>query len=336
MPTKTLFIISLLSWLLLTMVRAFRVPSTPISAFELERRVKQHDKEAIALQERERHLPQVRALRFLLEAVLTVLFITLLVTAYGFWVGAFWSMVGLLLLPIFGRTHMVRGGAEEWYSKNEVKILELAAQLKGPLRFFQQDSELPPVTLHSKEELLFLTQQAKGVLSPNERDLLQHSLQFSELRVEDIMTPRSVVETVEANETVGALLLDRLHRTGHSRFPIIEGDIDHVVGMLYLHDVISLDKTVQLAREAMQSKVFYIRHDATLDHALHAFLRTHHHLFVVVNENRETVGIISLEDVIEALLGRKIDDEFDAFSDLRKVAARNPHKINLPPQRQDV
>ena len=84
------------------------------------------------------------------------------------------------------------------------------------------------------------------------------------------------------------------------------------------------------------ARVFYIHELQTLDHALAAFIKTHHHLFVVINEYRETVGILSLEDVTEALIGRKIVDEFDAHDDLRKVANHNPHKLNSAPHHTDV
>jgi hypothetical protein len=60
-------------------------------------------------------------------------------------------------------------------------------------------------------------------------------------------------------------------------------------------------------------------------------------LFIVVNEFRETVGLLSLEDVIEALLGQKIIDEYDVYGDIRKVATANPQKNNLPTKtRRDV
>ena len=111
-----------------------------------------------------------------------------------------------------------------------------------------------------------------------------------------------------------------------------------VVGLLYIQDLLTLDsgKRSGTAEKTMSPRVFYIREDQTLDHALAAFLRTHHHLFIVINEFRETVGIVSLEDVIEALLGRKIIDEFDTHEDLRTVAARNPRKNNHPQKREDV
>ncbi len=86
----------------------------------------------------------------------------------------------------------------------------------------------------------------------------------------------------------------------------------------------------------MKSPVYYIKDTQTLQHALAAFLKTHHLLFVVVNEYRETVGVITLEDVLEVLLGQKIMDEFDAHEDLRKVAARNPKSNNLPDKHHNV
>jgi CBS domain containing-hemolysin-like protein len=151
------------------------------------------------------------------------------------------------------------------------------------------------------------------------------------------MTPRGVIDSISKNELLGPLVLDDLHRTGHSRFPVIENDIDHVVGMLHIHDLFSLDiKRSTTVEKAMEQRVFYIREDHTLEKALAAFIRTHHHLFIVINEFRETVGVLSLEDVVEALLGRKIVDEFDAYDDLRAVAERNPRGNNHPAKREDI
>ena len=72
----------------------------------------------------------------------------------------------------------------------------------------------------------------------------------------------------------------------------------------------------------MEKKVYYIREDDTLEHALSAFIRTRHHLFIVINKNRETVGLLTLEDVMESLIGRRIVDEDDIHADLRAVAER--------------
>jgi CBS domain containing-hemolysin-like protein len=151
------------------------------------------------------------------------------------------------------------------------------------------------------------------------------------------MTPQSVIKYIDKKEFLGPLVLNDLHKHGHSRLPVINDDINHVVGILYLKDLLTLDvKKSATAEKIMEPKVYYIRADQTLGHALAAFLKTHHHLFIVVNEYRETVGLLTLEDVIEALIGRKIIDEFDAHDDLRAVALRNLNLNNRPDKREDV
>ena len=86
----------------------------------------------------------------------------------------------------------------------------------------------------------------------------------------------------------------------------------------------------------MEKRVFYINQEQTLDRALAAFIKTRHHLFVVVNGYRETAGILTLEDTIEALLGREIVDEFDVHDDLRVVAARSAKGNNDSPHGTNV
>jgi CBS domain containing-hemolysin-like protein len=180
-------------------------------------------------------------------------------------------------------------------------------------------------------------ERSEGLLSPDEKKLFAHGLDFPARQVHEIMTPRGVIDSLSKKELLGPLVLDDLHKTGHSRFPVTDGDIDHVVGMLYIQNLLTLDaKRSTTAEKAMEPRVFYIREDQTLQHALAAFLRTHHHLFIVVNEFRETVGLLSLEDVVEALIGRKIIDEFDMHDDLRVVAERNPRGNNKPQKREDV
>ena len=106
--------------------------------------------------------------------------------------------------------------------------------------------------------------------------------------------------------------------------------------MLYTHDLLDLRVENKTASDAMRNNVYYINETKSLSHALHGFLKTNHHLFVVVNHYRETVGLLTLEDVLEVLIGDKIVDEFDAFDDLRAVAESNPEKNNQPKGRKDI
>ena len=181
--------------------------------------------------------------------------------------------------------------------------------------------------------------QSSGAISPSEKKLITNGLKFNDMKIEEIMTPRSMIESVPMNELLGPLVLDDLHKKGYSRFPVIDGDIDHVVGMLRIQDLLTIDRKAKShrAETVMNKDVYYIRENQTLQHALAAFLKIQHHLFIVVNEFRETVGLLSLEDVIEALLGQKIIDEYDVYGDIRKAATANPQKNNLPTKtRRDV
>jgi len=137
--------------------------------------------------------------------------------------------------------------------------------------------------------------------------------------------PKRVVKMVAASETVGPILLDELSKSGHSRFPVYDEKRDNIVGILYLHDLVASKETGRVD-EVMSKKLTYVHEDFTLYQTLQAFLKTKRHLFLVVNSYEELVGIITIEDVIEQMIGRPIVDEFDRYDDLRAVAAAAAHK----------
>jgi CBS domain containing-hemolysin-like protein len=140
------------------------------------------------------------------------------------------------------------------------------------------------------------------------------------------MTPRHDIIGISKTDFLGPLMLNDLHKVGHSWLPVMDGDLDHIIGILNIKGLMTLDKKKSVTVDkAMQSKVYYVRDDQTLHHALVALLHTHHHLLIVINEARETVGILTLEDIIEALLGRQIVDEFNEHDNIRAVAAQKSH-----------
>jgi CBS domain containing-hemolysin-like protein len=184
------------------------------------------------------------------------------------------------------------------------------------------------VTLHTglyeHEDLLHLLQRQKDQpdsrISHDEIGLLEHTLTFAGKTVYECMVPRREVRTISADEQVGPVVIRELHDSGHARFPVYDGKKDNIVGTLYLRDLINLKKTGKVSG-IMEHKVFYVHEEYPLEQALHAFLKTKHHLFVVVNRFEEFVGIITIEDILEQILGCKIVDEFDAYENLRAVAA---------------
>ncbi len=332
-------IILVVVFALLLLVAGARPVRSAMSQFELVRRQTAGDKTAAAIMRREALLDDVISLQRTLVALFLVISVALAVVAFGWLLGIMAAVIIALEYGAIAKLHVIQTRAQALYERYEAHILNFVEKFPLVARLLRGVSvEASSNTqLDSREELEHLVAESGTLLDTDERKLILHSLKFNARAVSEIMIPKSMIDSIDKKELLGPLVLDDLHKTGHSRFPVIDKDIDHVVGMLYIQDLLTVGaKRSETVEKTMMPRVFYIREDQTLQHALSAFLRTHHHLFVVVNEFRETVGLISLEDVIEALLGRKIIDEFDAHDDLRAVALRNPRGNNHAATGKDV
>ncbi len=184
--------------------------------------------------------------------------------------------------------------------------------------------------LYDKEDLAKLIESQKhqpdSRISTETLELLAHSLTFGQMLVSDVMVPARAVRLVAADESITPIIISELHRSGFSRFPVRATDTDKAgfVGTLYLRDLVSLKHTGTIG-DVMQSDIYYVHEDYPLEQVLDAFLKTQHHLFVVVNSFEEYVGIITIEDILEEILGCKIVDEFDQYDDVRAVASHHAH-----------
>ena len=310
-----------------------------VSQFELSRR-SHESKKAKAQHRRELLLPYVYAAVAAKTVILIVAFVLLSVAAFGWVLGSIIAIAGVLLYPGVANLGPVHRLSARIYARYEVPYLDVVEKLK-PVFIFIQAVSIPRVEPYhrfdSREELQRLITQSGDILSPNEKTLIVAGLSFAELSVDSVMTPKSVIKTVKKSEFLGPLVLSEIHSLGHSRLPVIGADIDHVVGILHINDLLSLDvKHSMTAEKAMEPKVFYIRHDDTLEHALAAFIETRHHLFIVINEYRETVGLLTLEDVVEALIGRAIVDEDDDHESLRAIAEKKALDNNSPQNHIDL
>lgn len=334
-----LIIVSAVIFISLVLVAGVRPGRSRLSLFELERRAEDGDKQAKKELEREGLIIDVVSLIKIKTAVLLVGFAILAILTFGWAIGVITSILVAILYGPIANVGFINKLSQKLYSAFEPEILKVVKKFSKIFRIvrLKSDTEVGPSSIDSRQELQNLVENSDGVLTDDEKKLILSGLSFSESLVSSVMTPKSVIDSIKKSEFLGPLTLDELHKTGHSRLPVIDGDIDHVVGILHLQSLLALDiKRSTTAEKAMDPKVYYIREDQTLRHALAAFLKTHHHLFVVVNEYRETVGLLALEDVIEALIGQKIIDEFDAHDDLRAVAASNPGKNNESQKGKDI
>lgn len=254
-------------------------------------------------------------------------------------VGAWLTVPTLLVLGMFG-LYFVRskGGAHPASMWLAVKVSPLLAWLAERLHpildaLSRAIKRLLPLRVHTglyeKEDLAKLLEQQRSQpdsrIAPGEIDLLSHALRFGDKTVADAMVPKRVVVDVNMTDSVGPVLMGELHKSGHSRFPVYEHQHDNIVGVLYLHDLITAKQTGTV-RDIMRPKVMYVHENFTLYQTLQAFVKTKQHLFIVVNEFEECVGIITIEDVLERVIGKLIIDEFDQYDDLRAVAAAAARK----------
>lgn len=193
------------------------------------------------------------------------------------------------------------------------------------------------VRIHSKEELLENLRRLPGDLDRVGKDELRiamHALTFGEKQIKTIMTPKSVIQTVSVYSELSPILLAELHDSGFSRFPVTGSGPDNFVGILYLRDIHHYQGS-KLVQEQMKPEVYYVNEETNLDQVLNAFLRTHHHLFIVINQYGEVVGVVTIEDVMEQILGRAIIDEFDKYGDLRAVAKQQAKQLKDARQADD-
>lgn len=183
--------------------------------------------------------------------------------------------------------------------------------------------------LYDRQDVIDLLKQQQvqpgNRIETAELAIALNALTFGDDNVAEHMTPRRVVKAVSADEPLGPIIMDELHSSGHSRFPVFEGKQDNIVGTLYLRDLVHAAHGGTVNKLA-KKEVSYVHEDQSLQDALQAILKTHQQLFIVVNSFEEYVGIITIEDVLETILGKPIIDEFDEYGDLRAVAARAARK----------
>ena len=164
---------------------------------------------------------------------------------------------------------------------------------------------------HSEEELRVVLSAAQG--AGDRRDLILNALDLRHRTAREVMRPRNEITVFDTTASL-AECVALAEKTRYSRFPICEdGDLDKMLGVVHIKDLYALRARAQAAAELLPlaRKLFYIPETASLDKLLRRFLDRKAHFAVVVDEFGGTVGIVTLENTMEALVGQ-IQDEFDS------------------------
>ena len=175
----------------------------------------------------------------------------------------------------------------------------------------EPQEELTSVRSLQELELLIRSSGEEGTLEPEALTLLTRSLRFGEKDAADALVPRPSVTSVPIDETVAGLA-SKAVTTGHSRFPVVGADLDDVRGVVHVKDVyrVPFAERASTSVEEIMAPAFVVPETRDLADLLVDLRRMGTHLAVVVDEHGGTAGIITLEDVLEEIVG-EIDDEHD-------------------------
>lgn len=171
--------------------------------------------------------------------------------------------------------------------------------------------ELTSVRSLQELELLIRSSGEEGTLEPEALTLLTRSIRFGSKDAADALVPRPVVMSVSIDETVAGLAA-KSAETGHSRFPVIGADLDDVRGVVHVKAVyqVPYDERGSTPVASIMATTFAVPETRDLGDLLVDLRRSGTHLAIVVDEHGGTAGIITLEDVLEEIVG-EIDDEHD-------------------------
>jgi len=165
--------------------------------------------------------------------------------------------------------------------------------------------------VHSEEELKMLVAVStrKGVLKETERIIVGRAMELADRMVRQVMVPRTEIVAVPDDATFSELLATaRAHR--FSRFPVYHEDLDHILGIVHVKDLVGVDRESNARARDVMRKVPVMPETLRLDQALAEFRRQHTQAAVVLDEFGGTAGLVTLEDILEQLVG-EVQDEFD-------------------------
>lgn len=210
-----------------------------------------------------------------------------------------------------------------WISEKLTKFITRGRKVHGPRR----------------EELAAMADvgERSGQLDPHESRILRNLFRFPELKAEDIMTPRTVVFSLQEDLTL-AEVEDNFPDIPFSRIPIYGENIDDVTGFVLKMDILHrhLREGGHVPLRELQRELLVVAETSSLEHVIDEMLDNRAHLLLVIDEYGGVAGVVTLEDVVETLIGIEIVDEADKIDDLRRLAReqwmKRMERLGIDPQ----
>jgi metal transporter CNNM len=216
---------------------------------------------------------------------------------------------------IITRHALYYGAKTIWFTKIVLILFYPVAYPLAKILDWFLGTELP--TYYTKSELMdIISEHEESELSQVDADeerIIHGALQFSHLRVREVMTEASEVVQFDENQRLNDAFFAEIKEQGFSRLPVYSGSKGNLVGLLYVQDLIIENENISIKQpeEAFDRRFMTVRPDALLDTVLARMLKHRQHLAIVKNKNQQFLGVISLEDIIEEIIQLEIQDEDD-------------------------
>jgi len=184
------------------------------------------------------------------------------------------------------------------------------------LKVFKSEA-LPSIT---EDELRTMIDEVEneGVINKNESDLIRSAIEFNETVVEDIYTPRIDIVGIEENESLD-VIKETFLISGYSRLPVFIGDMDNIVGVLHEKDFYQAINRKEKEIKKLVSKIVFITPNKKISELLKELQLSKAHMAVVIDEYGGTEGIVTMEDIIEELVGEIWDEHDEVIEWFKKI-----------------
>lgn len=305
--TIVLYLLLLATLIALLLVNAVTIRRTSVSRFELNTRIARGNAAAKQIVHREQLVHDIQSLQKILIALLVVMIVLLAIAASGWFAGTIVAVVIALEFGFISHRSPIQSFAQARYNRFEPRIISFLDRhhwILAPLRH-GSDTDSEHVTIHSKEEFLHMAQNT-SVLSDDEKQAIRATLALDATIIRDVMVPFDNVVTVPERELLGPLVLNDLHTSGQSRFPVVN-KAGIVTGVLDIRQMLTINagKHSTTAQKAMTPGIQTIQQDATLLAALQLFAREQSGLLMIV-EGDTQLGFVDPVTVTEAATGRQL------------------------------
>lgn len=182
------------------------------------------------------------------------------------------------------------------------------------LRLFGIQMTAEHEEIHSEEELRMLLTESEegGAIKQSEHELIQNVFEFDDRVVKSILVPRTKISAIDVDEEPKAIL-DRVIEEGYSRMPVYRDSLDNIIGIIFMKDLLKLMKQSRLTRDDVEGIIrpaHFIPQSKRINDLLREFQTLHIQMAIVTSEFGGITGLVTLEDVIEELVG-EIQDEYD-------------------------